>query len=191
MVEALAGTAFGQGKWRLALLVLVGFEVYLRTGELLSLRAQDFIFGPAADSFVIWLGVTKGGERRGVKEQVVVRQPWLCVFAKLVCQDLEPGDPIFPERPAAFRQIFAAMLAQLGLQDFHFRPYSLRRGGCTAAFRAGASYDAIAEVSRHANIRTLRIYITDALMEQQSYLLNPELQRLLKNQAALLEPLRG
>ena len=46
-----------------------------------------------------------------------------------------------------------------------YRPYSLRRGGATAAFRSGLAWQAIAETGRWSSLATLRIYVTEAVAE--------------------------
>ena len=169
MVEGMAYSLVMQGNLRLALIFLLGFDVFLRTGELLELRKRDFAFGPRSASCVISLGFTKSGHRRGVQESVVCRSPHLVAFAKLVLEKLQPGDYIVVGGGKAFRAAFDLALRTHGLENHGFRPYSLRRGGATAAFRDGATWEQIADTGRWTATRTLRIYVADAAAELESF----------------------
>ena len=165
MVQAMAMSEIKVGNWRRALLLLIGFNVFLRTGEILKLRVADFIFDRKGETVVLQLGMTKSGKRRGTPESVVCRSPELVTFAKLVLEGLPPGEPVFNGLQHHFRTWFAAALDAQGLSNMGFRPYSLRRGGATAAFREGASWESLCEIGSWASQKTLRIYVTDALAE--------------------------
>ena len=54
----------------------------------------------------------------------------------------------------------------VGLGSFGFRPYSLRRGGATAYFRATRDMGATIERGRWATLRVARIYINDGLAKE-------------------------
>ena len=187
----MAYSALTSNDFRFGLLLLLGFELFLRTGELLLLRIQDFLFGTSTRSLVINLGLTKSGKRRGLPEQVTLRNPRLIVLCRLVLADVEPGEYVFPERPCVFRDKFRTALEQQGIQDLGLRPYSLRRGGITAAFQEGWSFDQISDISRHANCRTLRIYVTDAHAELLRMGVPPATMRNLASRAGKLQALLG
>ena len=172
-------------------LLLLGFHLYLRTGELMLLRVQDLLFAPSGKSCVLNLGYTKTGKRKGIPEQVTLRTPWLVVFFRLAVCDLRPGDYLWGGKTTSFRTRFDQALEQEDVKDMGFRPYSLRRGGATAAFQAGLSYDAIAETSRHSSLRSLKVYINDALAEALSFRFTPTQRKRLDGRAADLHSLLG
>ena len=66
------------------------------------------------------------------------------------------------------------MVSHLGLQKFHYLPYSLRRGGATSAYREGATFDQLLIKGRWQNISTARQYVDQALQELSSLQLPPE-----------------
>ena len=174
-----------------AALLLVGFYLYLRTGELMLLRVQDFLFNKTGKSCVLNLGLTKSGKRRGLPEQVTLRIPWLITFLRHVTMDLLAGDYLWGGKPAAFRTRFYQAANAEQVRELGFRPYSLRRGGATAAFQDGQSYDAIAETSRHANHRSLKVYVNDAIAEALSFRIPTAVRHRLEGRAAALRCLMG
>ena len=78
-------------------------------------------------------------------------------------EGLQPGDFLYDGTAVSFRADFKSLLETLGLADKEYRPYSLRRGGATAAFRGGMPWQAVAEIGRWAFLSTLRIYVTEDL----------------------------
>ena len=157
----------------MCLILLLGFELFLRTGELFKLRVLDFVFDRKGRSMVVNLGMTKSGKRRGAPEQLVCNCAYLTAFTKFVCSDLDSGDFLFSGSNADFRCLFSTLLLRLQLQEHGFRPYSVRRGGATAAFRAGKSWTVMSEIGRWASLQTLWIYVTDALAEIAAYKTEP------------------
>ena len=57
-------------------------------------------------------------------------------------------------------------MEQLGLAAFGFRPYSLRRGGATAFYRATRNMAVTIERGRWSTISVARIYINDGLAKE-------------------------
>ena len=53
----------------------------------------------------------------------------------------------------------------LRLNDLHFRPYSLRRGGATFWFNQHGSFDRLLVQGRWAAARTARVYLNDGLAQ--------------------------
>ena len=96
---------------------------------------------------------------------------------------------------AAFRDTarrrFKRACATEQVEQLGFRPYSLRRGGATGAFQAGLSYDSIAEISRHSSLKSLKIYVNDAMAEALSYHISAPLRRRLEGRAAAMNSLLG
>ena len=63
-------------------------------------------------------------------------------------------------------RLFAEALEALGLSQYGFRPYSLRRGGATAFYRATRNMPATIERGRWSTARIARIYINDGLAKE-------------------------
>ena len=165
-VWAMAMGRARRGQWRLAAAYLAGFEVFLRTGEILNLRRQDIILDEnTGQSAVLHLGYTKSGKRRGEPESVVLREESTILALAWAIKGLEPGDRLVSESPATFRAGFATDLRKIGLSPVDYKPYSLRRGGATHKYRSGVTMGAIAEMGRWAHLATCRIYVNDAMAE--------------------------
>ena len=167
VVLAVAALALDVGHPRSALGILLAFHCFLRTGELLALRRQDFTIARTGASAVLNLRLTKGGVQRNQHEVVTVDDPFLARWAGDLLAPLLPGDPIVAQTPPKFRGLFNDLLQVLELRDFNFKPYSLRRGGATLHYRTVGDINATAVRGRWSNIKTARIYITDALAKLQ------------------------
>ena len=169
IVKAMAHEAITKDNARLGFIFLLSFDIYLRPSEALGLRAMDFTFEKGCRSMVLNLGYTKAGQRRGQKEVVTCRNPDLCVLAKLLLKGMAPGEYVYLKKAYSYRHEFYQVLKDIGLEGLHFKPYSLRRGGATAAFRSGQTWEQIAEVGRWTAHQTMRIYVADAMAELTSY----------------------
>ena len=69
-------------------------------------------------------------------------------------------------KPHRCYQLFKEGLRWLGLEDVGFHPYSLRRGGATAYFRATRNMEATLDRGRWASARVARIYVNDGLARE-------------------------
>ena len=68
--------------------------------------------------------------------------------------------------------MFKAGLKWLGLEEYGFLPYSLRRGGATAYYRATKNMEAT--LHRWASQRVARIYVNDGLAREIELRFTPE-----------------
>jgi len=187
MVWAMAMAHVRKKRWRYAAGYLIAFEVFLRTGELLSLRKQDVVLDQGGGSTaVLHLGFTKSGKRRGEPESVVLRDKQVTLALAMALVELEPGDFLIDGSPAAFRATFAHDIRALGLSADCYKPYSLRRGGATHSFRSGVGIQAVAEQGRWAHLATCRIYVNDAVAEVTRITLPKPLERKINQGAAEL-----
>ena len=166
-VQAVAGAALEIGLPRFACGLMVAFHCFLRTGELLSLRRGDVAFSSDRASAVVNFHFTKGGVRRNQQEVVSLDDPSLARWLHRLLSPLAAGDTLIEQRPYSFRKIFGELVQVLGLGDFGYKPYSLRRGGATHHYRTFADVNATAVRGRWANLKTARIYITDGLARLQ------------------------
>ena len=108
-----------------AFLILVGFDCFLRTGELLSLVISDVQFGTSS-SGVIKLAHTKTGQRHGAFEATTVNDPACARVFSAYLRSLPPvtsqRNYIFAPKSHVFYSIFKAGLRWLGLESFGFQP---------------------------------------------------------------------
>ena len=152
-----------------ALLILVGFDCFLRTGELLSLIIEDFTFDDTG-SGVVKLGHTKTGKRHAAFEASAINDP-VCglvfrKYLKSLPSNTSRKNYIFLPKPAAFYKLFKEGLKWLDLEEVGFKPYSLRRGGATAYFRATRNMEATLDRGRWSSARVARIYVNDGLARE-------------------------
>ena len=73
---------------------------------------------------------------------------------------------IFRSKIHKFYSLFEAGLKWLGLGDVGFKPYSIRRGGATAYFRATRNMEATLDRGRWSSARVARIYLNDGLARE-------------------------
>ena len=116
--------------------------------------------GPA----VISLGLTKSGKRQGALEIVTLTERpvllWLWEWKKA-----NPPHTFLTDKPHVWRQMFNDCLQGVRLQEWEFKPYSLRRGGATfyfAKIKMG-SLDRILLMGRRTAVKTAKIYINTGL----------------------------
>lgn len=160
VLQALVGQALLQNDPQFALSLLLGFYGMMRTGELLSLKPSQVeapsLDGPAISS----LGLTKSGKRQGAAESITVGVH--DVVRRLKHWKLQTSRPLVSSAQG-WRTKFAEALSSLGLEEYQFRPYSLRRGGATFWFSKHGSFDRLLIQGRWQAPKTARIYINSGL----------------------------
>ena len=161
-LHAMIGWALFHEHYTFALSLQLGFYALLRTGELHALTASSiFMTGPGKPA-VISLGLTKSGKRVGAAESVTLhaheplRRLWHWK------KQSQPRDLLVPSS-SQWRTMFSKCLDSLGLNDFSFRPYSLRRGGSTFWFHKHGNFDKLLVLGRWQAVKTARIYLNDGL----------------------------
>ena len=187
---ALAGWFLGKGYPGAAFLIAAGFDGFLRTGEMLSLTWADVVV--EGTSGVIRLAHTKSGQRNAAFEASTIIDPMVVKRFKLALSSLPAGSSleayIFLPNRGKFYDLFDEAVIDLGLVDFHFRPYSIRRGGATAHYRFCGSMEATLNRGRWTGVRVARIYVNDGLAKEVELQLPPHLSQRLSGLAfALLE----
>ena len=136
---------------------------------MLAMRLSDLTFGSDGRG-VVNLGYTKGGKRHAAFEASAVNDP-VCgrVFLKVLA-DLPSGTSmenyVFRGKTHRFYALFHAGIKFLGLEEFGFLPYSIRRGGATAFFRATRNMEAALDRGRWSSARVGRIYLNDGLARE-------------------------
>ena len=159
-VHAIAGRALLQNDPQFALSVLVGFYGMMRTGEILEIKPSQIEVGHLNGPAVISLGMTKGGQRQGTAESITVTV--FDVVRRLHQWKASSSSPLVVSS-SVWRTKFSEALGALGLEDFQFRPYSLRRGGATFWFTKHGSLDRLLVQGRWQAAKTARIYINSGL----------------------------
>ena len=152
-----------------AFLILTGFDCFLRSGEMLSLVIDDVVMD-ADNRGVIKLEHTKTGQRHAAFEASTINDP-ACIrlfrkYLRGLPSSTSRQNYIFMPKPHRFYQLFKDGLRWLGLEDVGFHPYSLRRGGATAYFRATRNMEATLDRGRWASARVARIYVNDGLARE-------------------------
>ena len=140
VVLGLAGIFFQWRQWRLGWLILLGYSLFLRTGELVQLRRVDVILPGARGAPVVFIPNSKGSQRQGRQaDRLVVRESLAKQALLALCHQLSPNELLGQVSPIA--------------------------SATTSAYRAGASLDDLLVRGRWQSATTARIYLDDALME--------------------------
>ena len=159
-----------------ALLILIGFDCFLRTGELLSLILDDLSFDDNNQG-VVKLAHTKTGQRHAAFEAATINDPAIGLLYKRLRAALPPNTSgrnyVFLSKPHVFYRLFKQGIKWLGLDEHGFLPYSLRRGGGTAFFRATRNMEATLDRGRWSSARVARIYVNDGLAREVELNLSP------------------
>ena len=145
-----------------ALSLMLGVYGLLRTGETFAVTSSAVLITGPSKPAVISLGLTKGGKRTGASESITVhveellRRLWHWKKHATARQFLVPSG-------SKWRSLFNLCLQELKLDQFGFRPYSLRRGGSTFWFQKHTSFDKLLVMGRWQASRTARIYLNEGL----------------------------
>ena len=149
-------------QYAFGLSLLLGFYGLLRTGEILGLCNHHILMTSPDKTAVISLGLTKSGKRAGASESVTISVTcalqWLWAW-----KHTSPAHSPLTPKPHQWRRTFGECIKALNLEEFEFRPYSLRRGGATFWFGRHASLDRIIALGRWAAVRAARLYINEGL----------------------------
>ena len=158
----MAGWAFFHGHFSFGVCLILGFYGMLRTGELLGIFSHHIGVEAKGNKVLVSLGLTKSGKRMGASESIVVGFDVAVRLLKQWKQIASTNARLAPS-PAHFRFLFNEALLALKLQDFLFRPYSLRRGGATYWFGMHHNLDRILVQGRWQAAKTARIYLNEGL----------------------------
>ena len=160
VVHAIAGQALLNNDPEFALSVLLGFYAMMRTGELLNVDRRHVEVSKEDGPAILSLGLTKGGRRQGAAESITVTV--FDVVRRLRQWKVSSKKPL-THSASVWRTKFSDALNQLGLGQFEFRPYSLRRGGATFWFQKHGSFDRLLVQGRWQAAKTARVYINSGL----------------------------
>jgi len=150
---------------------------------MLKIRAQDVSLNLVTFVGVLALPSTKTPGRKLAQELVTIDDPQLGRIIARLLQGLDPGEFIITVTIGRFRRLFQHAIDILRLNEFNFKPYSLRRGGATHDFKASGNVIKTSMRGRWQNIRTARIYIEDGVAALTALRLSKEHQEMLREAA--------
>ena len=162
VLHAMVGWSIFHRHHSFALSLLVAFYGLLRTGELHALTSSSIMITHPSKPAVLSLGLTKSGKRAGAAESVTVRTAEVLRRLFHWKQKASERELLVPSS-YAWRKMFSDCLKALHLEEFGFRPYSLRRGGATFWFQKHTSFDHLLVMGRWQAARTARIYLNEGL----------------------------
>ena len=176
---ALANFALARGDLIFAALLALGYTALLRTGEILSLCADDLLLKDGQG--LIRLATSKTAKRKACPEVVPFDHPWTYVVVETAadsCRAVARTATMWSLGSQAFRQRFKAYLRVFKLSAFGFRPYSIRRGGATNYFLHTKNYDGALQLGRWESTRVARLYIQEGLSQLPLLAMSPEVKLL-------------
>ena len=162
VLHAMVGWAFFKQYYSFGVSLMLGYYAMLRTGELLGLKSSHLLCDKRQSKVIVSLGLTKGGKRLGGAESCVVGYDLVVKFL-VQWKAIAGATTGFATKPAQWRSLFNQCLETLKLQQYQFRPYSLRRGGATWWFSRHHSLDKILLQGRWQAPKTARTYINEGL----------------------------
>ena len=185
VVKAVAGLALERQWPDVAILCYVGYCCLLRTGELLYLTKQSVWISADRRQAVLNLGLTKSAQRAGAEESVTVNDALAVQLLQALTLGLLPGDKLCKRPDHDFRAKFTSLVETLGIAEWGYRPYSLRRGGATTMFRETGQLTKVAVYGRWSSGKVARIYINDGLAQLTTMRFSPGVARGLRHYAQL------
>jgi integrase len=150
-----------RGQHDASLAMLVGFDCYLRIGELLSLKVQDVAvsndprLGSAYRGVLLRLAQTKTGRNQAV----TVEDSVVAALLTSHVRDRTESDSVFNVSRDSFYKLFRGACAAFGLDGLNYSPHSLRHGGATRHFLLKRPISDIQFRGRWSNSKSVRTYI--------------------------------
>ena len=160
------------------------FSGILRTGEAVSLRRSHIAVSPVKAVFTF--ENSKGKSRFGDVEGSEADDPEFLLHLEAYLNQLQASDLLLRRSAVEFRAVFKRAMTELGLQEFGFQPYSLRRGGATADFLRHGKMDVTADKGRWKDRRTARIYVNTAVAARTELRFRADQERKLQEFAQVL-----
>jgi hypothetical protein len=144
-----------------------------------------------SDTGVVRLGHTKTGRRHAAFEASTINDP-LCgrlfrAYLATLPDRTHREHYLFLPKVHVFYRLFRDGLKWLGLDTLGFLPYSVRRGGATAYFRATRNMEAALDRGRWSSARVARIYLNDGLAREVELQFAESVRGALRAKAQALE----
>lgn len=145
-----------------AVATLLGFDCYLRVGELCSIRCSDVAqpADPRVGAVYQGMALRIATAKTGVNQWVTVRDSGV----QQLLQERVTSKPgrrckLFPFTQQQYSRVFAAIRNQLELSHIPYVPHSLRHGGATADALRGVSMNDILLRGRWVSTTSATIYV--------------------------------
>ena len=155
------------GFTRAACVIVIAFDSFLRTGEMLGLAPEMFSRSDAHKFAVLRLDQTKTSRRKPkAAEAICIRDPLVLRALNCVLSSAPlrlPGDRLLDMSSIQFQSLFGRAVRFFGLEHLGFKPYSIRRGGATLHFRLNGDMHRTVLRGRWLSSRSARVYIEDGL----------------------------
>ena len=136
----------------------------------MELRISDLTFERGGSAGAVSLAHTKSGQRNAASEALTINDPMVSQLWALACRERPRGthreNPVYEKGAKQFRENFRAALQRCEVDNLHYKPYSIRRGGATAFFRRTGNMPAAIERGRWATSKVARVYICDGYAMQ-------------------------
>lgn len=143
VAAAVAVWLAGRGQYRIGIAVLLSFDCYLRSGELLRLVREDFapdddprlgfdVRGGARKMLYVHLRRAKTGKNQGVR--ISDEQVQRVITSYLIT--VPPGHRLFPFSKSTYYRWFHLACSSMSLSS-EYVPHSLRHGAATRDYSAG------------------------------------------------------
>jgi len=169
LTVAIACTLARSGYHGPAVAILVGFDCYLRVGELTRIRLRDVVMpndarlGRAHTAMAVCLAKTKTGPNQSVSIQNQDVADILCIWVRHLPSTTASRNPlIFPFSPDYLRRRMRYACVGLNISHTPYVPHSLRHGGATADFLRTGSIEQVQFRGRWKSMESLRTYVQTA-----------------------------
>ena len=177
-----------QGWHAEAVATLLAFDCYLRISEFLQLcgadvaRESDPRLGSAQTAMALRLARTK----TGLNKFVVLRNSHVARIFSCYLSFVRPAtaERVFPFSEYRYRTVLRHACAALGVSAWRITPHSLRHGGASRDFLAGATIEQIRHRGRWASAASAERYVQSA----PALLLQSNMPAQLRDLAAALLP---
>jgi integrase len=148
------------GYHRYGVATLLGFDCLLRVGELTALCARDISVPGDARMGVEYhqTAVAIWNAKTGKNQSVEIQNRAVKKLVLALVSRTKPNTKLFPGGPAAYRKVFKAVCAELGLSP-KYVPHSLRHGGATRLHLLKVPLEDIMMRGRWASAKSARTYI--------------------------------
>lgn len=149
------------GYFRYGVAMIVGFDCFLRIGEIRGIHKSDVAFqgdlrmGDDIPDVFIHLRHTKTGDHQGVP---VLNEHAIILLRAVVTLTKHDDDLLFPFSSSSFNSLVKRASAALGI-TVPFTSHSLRHGGATRYRLLGWRIDDLMERGRWSSSKSVRRYI--------------------------------
>jgi len=166
IAEALAASSGALEMVSFAVLVRVGFECLLRSGEIVKLLVGDIRLPQSRYEprvAVVTLRDPKNRAAMGRFQFAMIRDTALVDWLIWITAGLGPHVRLWPGSAAKFGKTFKRIQARLGLERLGLTPGSLRPGGATKAFLEGMPIASLKYLGRWKVESSLEVYVQEAM----------------------------